>query len=41
VRVPDPNDPADLEAAREAGYEFGKRGDGTPAEAPAKEPATA
>jgi adenine/guanine/hypoxanthine permease len=41
VRVPDPNDPADLEAAREAGYEFGERGDGTPAGAPAKEPATA
>jgi adenine/guanine/hypoxanthine permease len=35
VRVPDPNDPADLEAAREAGYEFG---DGRPA---VKEPAPA
>ena len=42
VRVPDPNDPADLEAAREAGYEFGERGgDGERAEAPEKAPARA
>jgi AGZA family xanthine/uracil permease-like MFS transporter len=42
-RRPDPNDPADLEAAREAGYEFGERGGdearvGAPVE---KEPAPA
>lgn len=43
LRRPDPNDPADLEAAREAGYEFGeRRGDGAPVGAPAeKEPAPA
>lgn len=42
-RVPDPSDPADLEAAREAGYEFGKRdGDGRLVGPPAqKEPAPA
>jgi adenine/guanine/hypoxanthine permease len=43
LRRPDPNDPADLEAAREAGYEFGeRRGDGARVGAPVeKEPAPA
>jgi adenine/guanine/hypoxanthine permease len=43
LRRPDPNDPADLEAAREAGYEFGeRRGDGARVGASVeKEPAPA
>jgi adenine/guanine/hypoxanthine permease len=43
LRVPDANDPADLEAAREAGYEFGeRRGDGPLVGTPVqKEPAPA
>jgi AGZA family xanthine/uracil permease-like MFS transporter len=42
MRVPDPNDPADLEAAREAGYEFGERArDRGLAGAPKKEPVRA
>jgi adenine/guanine/hypoxanthine permease len=43
LRAPDPNDPADFEAAREAGYEFGERqGEGPLVGRPTeKEPAPA
>jgi AGZA family xanthine/uracil permease-like MFS transporter len=42
ARVPDPHDPADVEAAREAGYEFGEPGGDGRAGAPLeKEPAPA
>ena len=43
VRVPDPSDPMDLEAAQEAGYKFDERDVDGRARAPApveKEPAT-